>query len=557
MLSEKKEDSVSPVIGVILLVAIVIIIAVTIAVFLLGLGDNLKDTGTAAVNVENGGAQLINPGSSEKVIVKDKNGSIKGNLTEVGESVSVSGGDQIIAVGEDGSETLLKEVKDKNSSEGYNTVVVNNNFTSQELNNNSKFKNIKNAINSSSSSNLKVLIQRGNSRSGDPYSSNIVGKNYSFTSQKPIDISNSLILQGENNPQISTLRIYNYNNLKVRGLSITSAQLFDAKEKTELSNINTNVSGTVSLLSNSSYSNSFSGYPSNTRGSVEISNSKIKLIGGAGFNKINVENSKTKRQIYRESRDINIKQVTSIIDGSNTGTTGMLDGTIEYETDQSPSDGVVKDTSIKIADSKFKHNGEKSTNDILINDSSSSINIQNIDIVNSNDKIDNVGGAITVRYYDGTSSNVNINDIKGGLGLLVASDSVDNLDVNKMRSIGDDSGIQLSMPGASDVSISNSFFEYVEPDGVNTVNETILDARLENGNLQTSNVTGQNLKTDLTKSLNSDTSPIIEKININSGEYNLGGTNTQSVIKSENFNGTINGVPSDNISTWTTLQNIN
>lgn len=116
MIKNRKENGVSTIIGVILLVAIVIILAAVVGILALGFGDNLKESSTAAVTVDDGKAKLVNAGNSEKIIVKTSEGSIKGNLTKAGETINVNSGDSIISVTEGGSESILKKVKGKDSS---------------------------------------------------------------------------------------------------------------------------------------------------------------------------------------------------------------------------------------------------------------------------------------------------------------------------------------------------------------------------------------------------------------------------------------------------------
>ncbi len=66
---------VSPVIGVILMVAITVILAAVIGTFVLGLGDSLQQTPQAQLNVEEGGAgESVADGSVEDLIDINHNG---------------------------------------------------------------------------------------------------------------------------------------------------------------------------------------------------------------------------------------------------------------------------------------------------------------------------------------------------------------------------------------------------------------------------------------------------------------------------------------------------
>ena len=115
----EDERAVSPVIGVILMVAITVILAAVIATFVTGLGSNTSSNANAAVSVsENSTAvtvTLTDMGNSKNVTVRDASGSHIGgsNLTSVGESVgitSASSGDtiSIVAIKEDGTETVVQ-----------------------------------------------------------------------------------------------------------------------------------------------------------------------------------------------------------------------------------------------------------------------------------------------------------------------------------------------------------------------------------------------------------------------------------------------------------------
>ena len=106
------DRGVSPVIGVILMVAITVILAAVIGTFVLGLGGNIGSTATAGVSVSGDNVTLTNMGTAERVVVQGNSTSNLGNLTSVGDSVSIDGERPVdlIAVDENGEETLLRTV---------------------------------------------------------------------------------------------------------------------------------------------------------------------------------------------------------------------------------------------------------------------------------------------------------------------------------------------------------------------------------------------------------------------------------------------------------------
>ncbi|MDB9295817.1 type IV pilin N-terminal domain-containing protein [Halorubrum ezzemoulense] len=108
-----EDRAVSPVIGVILMVAITVILAAVIGTFVLGLGDQIGGSATAGVAVDGDSVTLSNMGTADYVLVNSSSGTLtNGNLSSVGDSVSFSSSDtpiQIIAVA-DGEKTLLRTV---------------------------------------------------------------------------------------------------------------------------------------------------------------------------------------------------------------------------------------------------------------------------------------------------------------------------------------------------------------------------------------------------------------------------------------------------------------
>lgn len=111
------DRGVSPVIGVILMVAITVILAAVIGTFVLGLGDSIGQSTTAGISVDQNATDvtvtLASAGTAERVEIR-QGGSPQGNLSSVGETVvvPVSGGDiQVIGFGSDGSETLIRTIE--------------------------------------------------------------------------------------------------------------------------------------------------------------------------------------------------------------------------------------------------------------------------------------------------------------------------------------------------------------------------------------------------------------------------------------------------------------
>jgi flagellin-like protein len=91
-----EDRGVSPVIGVILMVAITVILAAVIGAFVLGLGDNI-DTGTQAgvtISESDGTATVTwNSGGNADNISVTAGDSDEGTIDEVGGTVTVSGSD--------------------------------------------------------------------------------------------------------------------------------------------------------------------------------------------------------------------------------------------------------------------------------------------------------------------------------------------------------------------------------------------------------------------------------------------------------------------------------
>ena len=125
---QDSERAVSPVIGVILMVAITVILAAVIGTFVLGLGDNLGNSVTAGVSVDGDETNevritLTNIGTADNVKVVDASdgedvGADDGDLplSSTGASVTLTdstpdeGDYNVVAVGPDGDETVLRSI---------------------------------------------------------------------------------------------------------------------------------------------------------------------------------------------------------------------------------------------------------------------------------------------------------------------------------------------------------------------------------------------------------------------------------------------------------------
>ena len=116
---QDSERAVSPVIGVILMVAITVILAAVIGTFVLGLGDSLGQNANAGVSVDKNATNssatvtLVDKGNVESVNVTS--GTNSSTLNNVGESVTVGfDGEkdmQVIGVLPDGTETVIRTIE--------------------------------------------------------------------------------------------------------------------------------------------------------------------------------------------------------------------------------------------------------------------------------------------------------------------------------------------------------------------------------------------------------------------------------------------------------------
>ena len=120
------DRAVSPVIGVILMVAITVILAAVIGTFVLGLGDQIGGSATAGVTVDGDNSTevtitLTNSGTAESVDVVGSDGtnvSASGlPLRNTGASVTLNSTDvdgtgdfRIVAIGPDGERSVLRTI---------------------------------------------------------------------------------------------------------------------------------------------------------------------------------------------------------------------------------------------------------------------------------------------------------------------------------------------------------------------------------------------------------------------------------------------------------------
>jgi len=125
---QDNDRAVSPVIGVILMVAITVILAAVVGTFVLGLGDQIGGSATAGVTVDGDNTTdvtvtLTNLGTAESVKIVDSNGmsinttGVTGNLpmNSTGASVTLDGTTtpggnsyNIVAVGPGGEQSVLR-----------------------------------------------------------------------------------------------------------------------------------------------------------------------------------------------------------------------------------------------------------------------------------------------------------------------------------------------------------------------------------------------------------------------------------------------------------------
>lgn len=104
--SDESDRAVSPVIGVILMVAITVILAAVIGTFVLGLGDNVNQSATAGVSVNGGAVTVTSLGSNTDGVyctgssdLLDGSDSTESNYASVGDTITNCGGKNVVAVG--------------------------------------------------------------------------------------------------------------------------------------------------------------------------------------------------------------------------------------------------------------------------------------------------------------------------------------------------------------------------------------------------------------------------------------------------------------------------
>jgi flagellin-like protein len=117
------DRAVSPVIGVILMVAITVILAAVIGTFVLGLGDQIGGSATAGVTVDGDSTDtatvtLTNTGTSESVTIVNSSdgneitsgftGSLPMNNTGASVDVTAQGDYNIVAIGPNGERSVLR-----------------------------------------------------------------------------------------------------------------------------------------------------------------------------------------------------------------------------------------------------------------------------------------------------------------------------------------------------------------------------------------------------------------------------------------------------------------
>ncbi|WP_312910377.1 type IV pilin N-terminal domain-containing protein [Natronosalvus caseinilyticus] len=107
--NESSSRAVSPVIGVILMVAITVILAAVIAAFVLDLGQGQSGTANAGVSISDGEIQLTDKGNSDKVVVTVKGASADDVNTCSGGSWTASGSDQECELSSTGDRATFDE----------------------------------------------------------------------------------------------------------------------------------------------------------------------------------------------------------------------------------------------------------------------------------------------------------------------------------------------------------------------------------------------------------------------------------------------------------------
>ncbi|TKX61481.1 type IV pilin [Halorubrum sp. GN12_10-3_MGM] len=112
---QDSERAVSPVIGVILMVAITVILAAVIGTFVLGLGDQLGQNANAGVSIDEPNSSyvtvtLVSQGNVDRVIVNATDSTGTSSLEGVGETVTVKHNNSSVQIIGDigGEKTVLR-----------------------------------------------------------------------------------------------------------------------------------------------------------------------------------------------------------------------------------------------------------------------------------------------------------------------------------------------------------------------------------------------------------------------------------------------------------------
>ena len=118
------DRAVSPVIGVILMVAITVILAAVIGTFVLGLGDQIGGSATAGVTVDGDGTDtatvtltntgtaesvdIVNSTTGDQIVTGSYSGTLPMNNTGASVDVTAQGDYNIVAIGPNGEESVLR-----------------------------------------------------------------------------------------------------------------------------------------------------------------------------------------------------------------------------------------------------------------------------------------------------------------------------------------------------------------------------------------------------------------------------------------------------------------
>jgi flagellin-like protein len=95
----EEDRAVSPVIGVILMVAITVILAAVIGTFVLGLGENVETNPSAGVTVNDSNYVTLNSlgPNTDGIYCGTLDGGASDNTTSVGEQINCDGEDSVVA----------------------------------------------------------------------------------------------------------------------------------------------------------------------------------------------------------------------------------------------------------------------------------------------------------------------------------------------------------------------------------------------------------------------------------------------------------------------------